>query len=169
MPPTDLTDVTGTNPIQVTGGGATRNVALLQLQSDMNTNGGAVTLTAASQIVASGSITPRVTGKIRVVVTGTVDNNDSSTTSHPIVLTVSTGAGTTPVAQTSGTMRATQAGSTNGTNTVAMVVDLDRATAPITAALNAPFQVNACLTGDATGHLSVGLHNLQIALQERFE
>jgi hypothetical protein len=170
MPPTDVTDVTATSPLVATSPtAATRNIALLILQSAMAVNAGVVNLTASAQVSASATITPRVTGKVRVIITGTVDNNDSSTTSHPIVLTVSTGAGPTPVAQTSGTMRAAQAGSSNGTTTVALVVDLDRATTPVTGTVGTPIQVNACLTGDATGHLSVGAGNLQIAIQERFE
>ncbi len=164
VPTMPVTQVTGTAPIVVTPSTPNPNVSLT-LPARGFANGSALTLSAAAQIVASVTLTPVVSGKLKVRVSGVVDNQDTSNTQRPLVVTIAANAAT-PALETSDTMRSTAAQASPSTMQFALVVDLDHASTPTTFPLGTPVTINVCLTGEGTGQLSTHAGGVQLEVEE---
>lgn len=113
-------------------------------------------------IVAQATITPRVTGKLRVIITGTVNNTDGVAVS--LITTVSQGVSSTPALYTQGTAE-TPASPDSGT--VALVVDLDKTASPTVFPVGTPVNINAVLQAGVGNVIVVPAHGVQIEVQER--
>jgi hypothetical protein len=110
-------------------------------------------------IVASATVTPSLTGKLRAIVTGTLSNNAGTPTN--LVLSVSLG---TPadVVYTQGPAHAPP----NSSVWTSLVVDLDKLPTPVLLRLGLGLQLNAVLTAAAAGVVEVPAHGMQIEVQE---
>jgi hypothetical protein len=127
---------------------------------------GALTLNAGAQAAASLTITPLVSGKIKLRGTGLVRNTDSSPTLHPVIVSYTDSLGNT--LQTADTIQCTEVtGAGHNTQTVAFNVDSDHATTtPVTYALGVPVTLHMNLTGDASGDLSIVAGGIQFEVEE---
>lgn len=124
---------------------------------------GSTALTASPQIVALVNVTPTITGKYTVTVTGVVDNTDSTQAARPIVLSVSHGSGVTTPDFTQPTYTVVGApGGSLETHTLACVVALDKVPATVVLAIGTPTTINVVLTGDASGKLAVPSNGIQV-------
>ena len=143
--------------------GVTGPVSTLPNRS-YGTNVSLVTLTASPIVIASATLTPVVTGKIKISITGVGQNLDSVGTLRPITLSVTDGTNTL---QTQSTVRFAGAAAPGISATLAIVVDSDLAvTTPTTYALGTPITINAVATGDASGNLTISARGMQIEIQE---
>lgn len=131
---------------------------------------GALTLNAGIQTAADVTLTPIVSGRLKVRISGVIENSDSSATQHPITVTVNAGAGTLA---SQVVFHGTSSGAGAGTTPFSFVVDLDKTAAPtvpagLVAPLGVPMTINAALQGDASGDLSVLAGGLQLEVEEAF-
>jgi hypothetical protein len=167
LPPTvPVTQVTGTAPIVVT---PTAGAPVVSLTPPARAFGvsGALTLNAGAQIAASATLTPTVSGKLKVRISGVVSNADTSAAQHPITLSVADNAAS-PALETQAVQRSTQAGASPSTTHIGLVVDLDHASTPTTFPVGTPVTINAVLVGDGTGELSIAAGGVQIEVEEAF-
>lgn len=162
-----VTSVTGTAPIVITGTDAAPNVTV-QTPARTYLKGAALTLNAGSQIVATGTITPTNSGKIKVTLSGVLHNSDSSATQHPCVVNVSATAGSGSANQSLDTFNGTAAAVGPGKTPFSFVVDLDQATTAHTFTLGEVVTVDINLTGDASGDLSVVVNGVVADVQEEW-
>lgn len=130
------------------------------------TNAAPVLPGAAIAIGASVTVTPGLTGKLKVRISGVIENNDSSAATHPFTLSVNTGAAA------AGAQLATQdvlhpVGSTSpGTDCFAFVVDLDKLATPFVATVGTPIQINANVLGSGSAALNIAAGGLQLEVEE---
>ena len=162
-PPTDVTSVTGTFPIVVAPATPDPVVSISAPSRGYNFNAAPQVLSGAVIDLAAVTLTPLISGRLRVRITGVVQNNDSSATQHPVILSVNAGGA---ALQTQDTYRSTAAEAANSTIGIGLVVDLDQAQTPTVFPLGTPVTINAGLQGDGTGHLSVAAAGLQIEVEE---
>jgi hypothetical protein len=122
-----------------------------------------LTLSASPQIAALVNVTPTITGKYTVWVTGIVDNADSGQIAHPVVLSVSHGSGVTTADFTQPTYTAiAPGGAVLTTFPLACVVAIDKVPATVVLAVGTPTTINVVLTGDASGKLTIPANGVQI-------
>jgi len=133
-----------------------------------STNAAPVAPGAAVAIGASVTVTPGITGKMKVRITGVVENNDSSGSAHPFTLSVNTGAAAGGAALfTQDVIRPTGAANPNpGTQTTALVVDLDKLAVPFVAPVGVALQINAIVLGSASNTLNIAAGGLQLEVEE---
>lgn len=132
--------------------------------SDTSVSGFRVSQGGGPGIVASATITPTATGKIRVIVSGAANNaSDSGTVA--ITTSISHGVSVTTPDYTSEATTVPSPASPGG-GPIILVVDLFAA-AEITFPLNTPVTVNAVLTVLSAGQAVQGAqHAVQIDLSE---
>jgi hypothetical protein len=123
---------------------------------------------AAVAIGASVTVTPGLTGKLKVRISGVVENNDSTAATHPFTLSVNTGAAAGGAALfTQDVIRPIGAANPNpGTATIALVVDLDKLAVPFVAPVGVALQVNAVVLGSASAALNIAALGLQLEVEE---
>lgn len=123
--------------------------------------------TVLSGITGTNTITPHVTGKCTMYVSGVVENSDSAA-SHLLTLVVETGAGAaiTPDPILVGPQISTQPAK----SAFAIVVALDQApTNPVTfTPLGTPANISVAASADANGHLTIAQYSIQFSCEERF-
>jgi hypothetical protein len=118
-------------------------------------------------IVAHASITPVATGKLRVWISGTIQN-DSDSGQVQVTQSVGHGASVATIDYVGGTVEIEDNGGGREFATLSLSVDLDRSTTPITFPLNTPVQINAIITVLSGGQaVQWANHQIQIAVQER--
>jgi hypothetical protein len=123
---------------------------------------------AAAAIGATVTVTPGISGRLKVRISGVVENNDSSGTVHPFTLSVNTGASAAGAALfTQDVIRPVGAANpTPGTATTALVVDLDKLAVPFLAPVGVPVQINAIVLGSASAALNIAALGLQLEVEE---
>jgi hypothetical protein len=133
-----------------------------------STNAAPVSPGAAAAIGASVSVTPGLTGKLKVRVTGVVENNDSSGAAHPFTLSVNSGASAGGAALfTQDVIRPVGAAAPNPrTATTALVVDLDKLSPPTVFPVGTAVQINAIVLGSASATLTIAAAGLQLEVEE---
>ena len=118
-------------------------------------------------IVASTTVTPAKTGKFRVWVTGTIQNDSDS---GQVLVSQAVGHGPTVgvIDYTGGDVQIEDNGGGREYATLNLVVDLDRTATPVTFPLGTPVEINAVL-GVLSGGQAIQWadHQVQIAVQER--
>jgi hypothetical protein len=120
-----------------------------------------LTLTSTNATtVVSATLTPRVTGKLRVIVTGTFTNTASTPTSVALSLTIGSSAVETIYNQAPANAPASSGG------WVSLIVDLDKLPSPPSTPVGRSVQVNAVLTAGAAGAITVAAHGVQIDVEE---
>jgi hypothetical protein len=124
-----------------------------------------VTLSAVAQVIAGVSVTPQQTGKLKVRISGVVQNADTSATIRPVTISVAAN-GATPALETQQVFHPSAATSQPFGMPFSLVVDLDKASTPTTFPLGTPVTINACAIGDASGELSIPAGALQISVEE---
>jgi hypothetical protein len=135
-----------------------------------STNAAPVLPGAAIAIGTSATLTPGVTGRLKVRISGVIENNDSSAAAHPFTLSINTGltAGTTGTQLfTQDVMRPVGAANPNpGTDCFSLVVDLDKLAVPFIAPPGTPIQINANVLGSASASLNIAAGGLQLEVEE---
>jgi hypothetical protein len=120
-----------------------------------------VTLTTTDPtVIASASVTPKVTGKLRVIVTGNLTNSAGMPTN--VVLSLSIGANATPAVYTQGPANAPPSSSV----WASLIVDLDKLPSPPSTPVGTAVDVNAVLTVATAGVVDVPAHGMQIDVEE---
>jgi hypothetical protein len=120
-----------------------------------------VTLTTTNPtIIASASVAPRVTGKLRVIVTGTLTSSAGMPTNA--VLSLSLGGSATPAVYSQGPANAPPSSSV----WASLIVDLDKVPSPPSTPIGTAVEVNAVLTVATAGVVDVPAHGLQIDVEE---
>jgi len=116
-------------------------------------------------IVVSKSITPTATGKVRVTITGIVENSADPGTNSTLNVGISHGLLATPLdyVQGPGGFGITVLGT--DLVTFALTVDLDAIAVPVVFPVGTPVQINAVLAAGANP-LSVTAHACELSLQE---
>ena len=124
-------------------------------------------MTNTATIAASVTLTPVLTGRLAVRLTGVVNSTDT-VNPHNFTISISHGASATPADYTTNsTYVVTQVLEGFGdAEPFAVVVDLDKLAAPVVAPVGSPFQVNACFTADANGSVEILAHGLQLEVTE---
>ena len=164
VPTMPVTTVTGTAPITSTGG-TTPAIGLITPARGYAVSG-ALVLSAAAQIAASVTITPKVSGKLKVRISGVFTNTDTSATQRPLSISVRTGA---TVYQTQATIESTAAGGSPSTMSASFVVDLDAATTtPTTFPLGTPVEIDAVAIGEVNGLIHLAAGGLQLEVEEAY-
>jgi hypothetical protein len=130
--------------------------------------GAALVLTAAPQVDATGTITPAVSGKIKVTLSGVLHNTDTSAAQHPCTVNVTATAASGTASESLDVFNGTPAAAAAGRTPFSFVVDLDQATTPHTFTVGEVVTVNVNLTGDASGDLSVVANGVVADVQEEW-
>jgi hypothetical protein len=132
------------------------------------TNAAPVLPGAAIAIGATVTVTPGITGKMKVRISGVIENNDSSAASHPFTLSVNTGVAAAGAQLfTQDTLHPAGAANPNpGTDCFSLVVDLDKLATPFVAPVGTPLQINANVLGSGSAALNIATGGLQLEVEE---
>lgn len=130
------------------------------------TNAAPVAPAAAAAIASTVTVTPGITGKMKVRISGVVENTDSSGTQHPFTLSVNTGASASGASLITQTTLHPLGAVAPGTATFALVVDLDKLAAPSVFPVGTPVQINAVVVGDGSGDLTIATGGCQLEVEE---
>jgi hypothetical protein len=117
-------------------------------------------------IAAHATITPLSTGKLRVIITGSIQN-DSDSGQAQYTVSISHGLAATPADYTSGIFEIEDNGGGREYGSLSLVVDLDKIAAPVVFPAGTPVQINAVITVTSGGQAVQGAaHSVQIAIEE---
>lgn len=147
--------------------GAAAATAPIVLARGWNDNAGIVILPSATPtIVVSKSITPTATGKIRVTITGVVENNGETGSNATLNVGISHGVAATPedYVQAPGFGIFVPATAT-GAQPLAFALTVDLDAIAIVFPLATPVQINASLTA-TSNPLTIRPHACELSLQE---
>ena len=127
-----------------------------------------VTLTAANKIIASATITPKLTGKLAVRIAGVVTNTDGAS-GHLFTMSMSHGGAATPLDYSIPQMLCLSSG---GDSIASMpwgiIVEYYNLAVPVIFPVGVAVQFNAVGLGDASTLLVVQQHGCQIEVTEQF-
>jgi hypothetical protein len=166
-PPTLVNEILATAPVVVTPspGVGEVTISITEPARGFENSPAAVTLSGGSQAIAGVTVTPRTSGKLKVRISGVVQNADTSNTIRPVTLSVAAN-GVTPALETLTTFHPAPATSAPFGTPFSLVVDLDQAQTPTTFPLDTPVLINAVAVGDASGQLSIPIRGLQLEVEE---
>jgi len=150
------------------GGGGAALRGLLASAWGEQASASPVTLTAANKIIASATITPKLTGKLAVRITGVVTNTDA-TNGHLFTMSMSHGGAATPTDyQIPQMLCPSSGGESIASMPWGIIVEYYNLAAPVIFPVGTPVQFNAVGLGDASTLLVIQQHGCQIEVTEQF-
>lgn len=160
-----VTTVTATAPIRVTATPTTTpNIALTPPAYIWEDNAAVVNPTIAG-VSISPTITPTVSGKLTVRVSGVVENTDTTLT-HTLTLSIT---GTLGLDYVQGLpLQVPHSLAPGGSTAFSLIVALDKLPVPYAPPLNAAITFNVDFSADDDTHLTIPAHSVQIEVEERF-